>query len=258
MTLLEANPPRNLLQLRLPITMRDCQLDFKVSVPAILNWLQEAASQHAETLGVGIQALQAQGVTWMLGRMSLRITRTPKWGETLTLATWPSGIHRRLIAERQFILADAAGNTLVEASSEWLCVNLSTGKLAPLPEAVKTLAAPDTLNFGLCKRPIAPHPVEHEAPYREGFIARKAEIDANHHVNNVHFATWLREPLPEALYFDETPHAFDIEYKLPVKAGDCVTAMVWPLPERTFIHHLTTSEGTLIARAQSIYPSKES
>jgi acyl-ACP thioesterase len=253
MSPLTTNPPLNLLQQRIEATMRDCQLDFKVTVPVILNWLQEAASQHAAALGVGLQALQALGVTWVLTRMSLHITRVPKWGEKLILSTWPSGIRKRLIAERQFMITNEQGETLVEASSEWLCVNLTTGKLAPLPKDVQTLASPDTHNFDLCRRTIPQDVASEETPYSECFKARKAEIDANNHVNNVHFANWLLEPLPEKHYFEATPLYFDIEYKLPVKVNDSITAMVWALPENTYIHRLFFNDGKLVAQAQSIY-----
>lgn len=253
MSILATNPPLNLLQQRITASMRDCQRDFKVTVPAILNWLQEAASQHAAALGVGLQALQALGVTWVLTRMSLRIIRTPKWGEQLILSTWPSGIRKRLVAERQFMITTDMGETLVEASSEWLCINLSTGKLAPLPTDVQALALPNTPNFNLCKRTIPQDVTSENAHYSEIFKARKSEIDANNHVNNVHFANWLLEPLPEAFYFDETPLYFDIEYKLPVKVNDSITAMVWSLPENAFLHRLISNDGKLVALAQSNY-----
>lgn len=254
MSALEGVAPLNLYRLPIDITASDCQLGFRVTIPAVLQWLQEAAGRHAEALGVGIQSLQAQGLTWMLGRMTLRLIRMPLWGEAITLNTWPSGIRGRLVAERQFFLETAAGERLIEASSEWLCVNLATGKLAPLPEAVKTLAAPETVAFGLCAAKFPTPPTADQPLNTLSLTARKAEIDANHHVNNVHLAAYLREPLPETLFFEQTPDTFDIEYKRPVVAGDEITTSVWTLSENTYLHHLQNREGALIARAHSHYP----
>lgn len=253
MTPWQATPPLNLQQTDVCITAGDCQVGFRVTIPAILNWLQEAAGNHADALGVGIQTLQSQGLTWMLGRVSLRLHRAPVWGDRLTLVTWPSGIRGRLVAERQFGIVNAAGELLMEASSEWLCVNLATGKLAPLPEAVKALAAPETVAFHLCAGKFPTPPASTPPSNTVTITARKAEIDANLHVNNVHLAAWLREPLPDERFFQETPSTFDIEYKRPAHAGDIITAALWPLTENTYLHHLLSPDGALLARAQSTY-----
>lgn len=253
MTTPQGEAPLHVQQTRVEITASDCQTDFRVTVPTLLKWLQEAAGRHADALNVGIKALHAQGVTWMLGRLCLRLYRAPTWGEALTLTTWPSGIRGRLVAERQFYLETDTGERLLEASSEWLCVNLTTGKLAPLPDAVKALALPDTTAFGLCAGKFPAPPADLTPTYQVALTARKAEMDANRHINNVNLAAWLREPLPDTLFFDQTPTFFDIEYKRPALAGDQVTSQIWPLTEADYLHHVTAADGSLIARARSTY-----
>jgi acyl-ACP thioesterase len=250
-------PPINLQQTQLTVAADECQFAFRATLPAILKWLQEAAGRHAEALGVGIQALQQQGVTWMLGRLAIRLHRLPKLGEALTLNTWPNGIRGRLIAERQFLLVDAMGKPLLEASSEWLCVNTTFGKLAPLPESVKALAMPNTQAFHLCTTKLPTPPTDLEPCATQQLMARKAEMDANRHINNVHLAEWLREPLPDYYFFEAMPSAFDIEFKRSAQAGEIVTTQLWQTTEGVFLHQLTAADGTLITRAQTLYPQQK-
>jgi acyl-ACP thioesterase len=248
-------PPLHQFTLPLDVTTADCQAGFTASIPAILRWLQEAAGRHAERLGVGLQALQQQGLTWMLGRMSLTLFRSPAWQESLRLITWPSGIKGRLVAERQFVLETTAGEILLQASSEWLCVNLEAGRLAPLPDGVKALAHPNTQSFNLCHGKL-PAPSADQSPLATAtFGVRRQEIDANHHVNNVHYTKWMQETLPEALFFHQTPTAFDIEFKRSATLGDSVVSTTTALDDHTFYHAIRLPDGSLLARAIAHYPT---
>jgi acyl-ACP thioesterase len=233
----------------------DCQSTFTANVPALQRWLQNAAAQHAEALGVGIQALQHQGLTWILSRISLSIIRAPVCGKTVRLLTWPSGVRGKLVAERQFYLETLDGEPLLKGSSEWLCVNLTTGRLAPLPEAVKALASPTTHTFRLCQNKL-PTPAADKTPLHTlDLQVRRQQIDANRHVNNVHYSEWAHETLPETFYFNQQPIAFDIEFKAAAKLGDAITSVTFELQPNIFYHQILTHDGTLLARATTVYPS---
>lgn len=224
---------------------------MRASLPALTNRCQEAAGLHADALGIGIETLQQAGFTWMLGRLSLRLTALPHWQEALRLTTWPSGARGRLLAERQFVLERESDNTpLLTASSEWLCVDVKAGKLARLPESVLQLSHPGTLNFGLCAEKVPALPKDVSPLAEATFAVRRSEIDANRHVNNVHYTEWMLETLPETLFFNGTPTAFDIEYKQAAKLGDTVISRTYQGPEG-FLHTITRSDGTLLARALS-------
>ena len=87
-----------------------------VTLPTLCNYMQEAAGISAARLGWGIQALQAEGLTWMLSRLRVSVTRYVPWGETVTVRTWPSGTKGRLIAKRCFLGFDEKGAELFRAS----------------------------------------------------------------------------------------------------------------------------------------------
>jgi hypothetical protein len=49
----------------------DCH--HRLSVLSIFNFMQEAASRHAEALGVSIQQLLSENYTWLLSRLKIKI-----------------------------------------------------------------------------------------------------------------------------------------------------------------------------------------
>jgi len=52
----------------------DCH--HRLSVLSIFNFMQEAASRHAEALGVSIQQLISENYTWLLSRLKIKIEST--------------------------------------------------------------------------------------------------------------------------------------------------------------------------------------
>lgn len=242
--------PKCLLEETFTVPAGACGAALRLALPALTDRFQEIAGRHAHEIGCGIQTLRAEGLTWMLGRLALRIEALPAWRDAVRLLTWPSGVRGRLAAERQFVLEDAGGRPLVTASSEWLCVDLKTGRLARMPDRIRDLADPDTPGFGLCRERFPA--VWPGTPAAEAaFAVRRADIDFNRHVNNVHYAAWMLETLPEALFFRAEPRLFDIEYRRAARLGDTVVSRTCPGADGLWHHTVTAPDGTEFARALS-------
>ena len=163
-----------------------------VTLPALCNYMQEAAGVNAERLGWGIRELQETGLTWMLSRLRVSVLRYAPQHATVTVRTWPSGMKGRLVAKRCFLGLDENGAELFRASSEWLYVNLASQKIERLPETFADLVPPGTPDFEL---PDIGGKFAH-LPSVDGsadVIARRSDLDFNDHVNNVHYVEWMME-----------------------------------------------------------------
>ena len=163
-----------------------------VTLPTLCNYMQEAAGINADNLGWGIRTLQDEGLTWMLSRLKVSVTRYVPWGETVTVRTWPSGMKGRLIAKRCFQGFDEKGAELFRASSEWLYVDMAAQKIAKLPETFADLVPAGTPDFEL---PDIGGKFAH-LPSVEGssdVLTRHSDLDFNDHVNNVHYVEWMLE-----------------------------------------------------------------
>ncbi|MBP5790701.1 MAG: hypothetical protein J6W80_00370, partial [Kiritimatiellae bacterium] len=73
------------------IRSSECNATGLATLPAILNLLQEAASLNAEELGFSKTNFSAAGenISWVLTRLKVRMTRYPRWEETVRIVTWP-------------------------------------------------------------------------------------------------------------------------------------------------------------------------
>ena len=91
----------------------------------MLEDMMETAGRHAEKLGVGVRDLHAKGLTWVLARLHVRSAHIPGAGQSVHIATWPSGRHR-LFAVREFRLSDEAGAEILRATSAWALMNMET------------------------------------------------------------------------------------------------------------------------------------
>ena len=82
---------------------------WRLKPVSFMNFAQEAAGRHAVYLGFGYDDLIASNTAWILSRMHVVFTDTPKWKDELTLTTWHKGLNR-LFFLRDFMLTDSEGD----------------------------------------------------------------------------------------------------------------------------------------------------
>ena len=230
----------------------ECGPDGRATLPTICNYLQEAASLNAATLGFGKGDFAAKGenVSWVLTRMVVKMSRYPVWNDEVTVETFPRG-GRRIVAWRDFEVKDAQGATLGLATTEWMLIDLASRKIVAIPE--KVFEANDPANIpvlglepfskfripesgGETPPPQVPqsqvpqfcgvgtHPSQvpqfcgagASRPRNEmTFTAMKSQIDLNGHVNNVHYIDWMLEPCES-----RCPAEMEIVFRSETFAGD--------------------------------------
>ncbi len=173
----------------------DCGYGSGFRVLSLANFLQEAAGLSASELGIGMEHLQAEGRTWMLSRIDLRVDALPEPGQRAAVRTWPAGTER-LFALRDLVMLDAAGTPLVRAVYAYLVVDLAARR----PLRPERLLSPD-MKVDL------PHPVpdyRHAVPAAPETalsfepVVRPACIDHNGHANNAWLIDWLVDAVPRA------------------------------------------------------------
>ncbi len=220
-----------------------------VTLPTLCNYMQEAAGINADNLGWGIRTLQDEGLTWMLSRLTMNVSRYVPWGETVTVRTWPSGMKGRLIAKRCFQGFDEKGAELFRASSEWLYVDMKAQKIAKLPESFADLVPPGTPGFEL---PDIGGKFAH-LPQVDGsvdILTRHSDLDFNDHVNNVHYIEWMLEGDGGGHAGRVTlPGEIDIVFRQAAKAGEALVSEYCAADGRTLHAIRRRSDDALLATA---------
>ena len=226
----------------LAVRTYECGPDGVATMASVCNWLQEAASLNAEALAFSKSDFEAAGenISWVLTRLKVRMAHFPKWGETVSILTFPRG-GRKIVAYRDFILSGADGRELGRATSEWMLIDLASRKVVAIPEGV--FAAANTVR----------EPVLGDEPFaklrwdcREApsdslvFIARRGDIDLNGHVNNVHYVEWLMEGRPGTA---APCHELDIVFKSETLAGEDVLVDSVEVEPDVFVHRVYSRGG---------------
>lgn len=120
----------------LELDVRDEDIDAyeHVNNAVYLTWLDRAAWSHSATLGVTIERCVALRRGMAALRTEIDFERAALRGERVQIATWIAESDRRLRVARRFqVLRPADGATLARARTDYVCINLDSGRAARMP-----------------------------------------------------------------------------------------------------------------------------
>lgn len=189
--------------------------------PQVMNLFQDAATDHASILGVGLPQMLPRGMSWFITRCHLKMSKYPVYGDTLRIRTWPKG-RKKVFAYRDLELA-INDEVIGVGSSIWCLIDLNTKKaLAPdrvLPPFAERDEDALVTNF--------PSIRSVDGSDRElEFYPRRSEIDLNRHVNNVAYMNWALETIPDGSVEGYTPSEIQIFFKKEAKRGERIHSRV--------------------------------
>lgn len=171
----------------------ECDAFGRLSVPTLMNWMQESANRNAMDYGIGIDDLARRGYGWMLMRFRLRMHQYPHYGQTIQVVTYPTSVEKYFIHRDFRVLADD-GTLLADAGSTWLTFDLEKRTMTPLPDFIRNLSPPTGID-ALPKLMLKPDfQTATWQPTRQSEVeVGWLSIDQNQHVNNVAYIQWLLE-----------------------------------------------------------------
>jgi len=184
----------------------------RLTLNTVFQFFQEAAISHAENLGVGREDMARTKQGWVLSRISVFIKKRPKYGETVTIRSWPQG-WEKLFAIRNYEIKDKDDTAVISARSAWIIVDLEK------------------------RRPLRPQAIMDEMPQNENLVSLTTEengaaaviernnlvkaaerkglyndIDYNGHVNNARYVQWIEDTMDFKLLENADKMRLDINY----------------------------------------------
>jgi acyl-CoA thioester hydrolase len=121
--------------IELEVEAQDIDAYDHVNNAVYLMWLDRAAWSHSAALGVPLE--QCLGVRRGMAalRTEIDFARAALAGDRVRVATWIADSDGRLRVGRRFQVVRAAdGVTLARARTEYVCINLDSGRAARMPE----------------------------------------------------------------------------------------------------------------------------
>ncbi len=174
----------------------DC---FGLLKPAtLLHFTQEAAAGHCIQLGTDWDTLSKRDLFWAVIRHKVSITRLPREGENITVATWPMPT-TRVAYPRSVVAWDEQGKELFRVISLWVLMDKNTRQMV-LPDksgvTVEGILRGDELS---APKALAPKDLA-ESTMRQ---VRFTDLDKNGHMNNTRYLDWVADLLTRDFFRDK-------------------------------------------------------
>lgn len=191
----------------------------KLSYEAILQILENAASNHSASAGDSVSDANKSGIAWILTEWRVKILHRPENGEILNITTWVRGKTPASIVYRDFILKDKDGVDVIRAEAKFALLDLITSRLTRINEELFAAYGPEERTvFDNISRLRAPSGYTAECE----LALRCSDIDFNGHVHNTKYVDFALQALPQNILYADTITEIQVVYTKPVKDSDNV------------------------------------
>lgn len=218
------------------------EMDFNRSLKpsALLNFLQDMATENAEMLGFGPSFIFPQNYAWFLIKYHMEFDDYPCQLDELVIKTEARGISK-IIANRDFEIWTTDNKRLARIASNWMLIDLTNKRPLSLAKAIDFMPMLEKRETDLEFQKItAPEQIDFE----KVFEIRFDDIDVNQHVNNANYIVWAFEALTYEFKAQHKLKTLDIVYKKEIAHGHKIISQA-KLDGNTSIHILkneTTGE----------------
>jgi len=188
----------------------EIDVNGKVKITALLDYLQHVAYKHADQLGIGHRQIFHKGLTWLLLRYTVKIIRYPELGETLRVSSWVAESNSPKYTIRDFEVFDENNRIICKATTSWLLFNYRKRQPVEYIDfwsnySVEEKRALDYDFPGL--------QVPKNIDTSHALRVRKQDLDINQHVNHVAHIYWIIEGIPKKLLKKYVLDKIEISYK---------------------------------------------
>jgi medium-chain acyl-[acyl-carrier-protein] hydrolase len=194
----------------------------RIFVASIMNYLEDSAASHAESLNIGMDYLLENKIAWVIYKWDVKFNKYARVTDKLNVRTKPYSI-RKFYAYRQYEVLSSEGEVIVSANSLWFLINVDKRR-------------PTKINEHMCRQfgmgPEDNGQLEFEklsAPENSSlekeFSVRYADIDTNKHVNNVRYISWALETVPHEILENCTLKELKINYEKETSYGEDVRVL---------------------------------
>ena len=221
------------------IRYSECDHRGTLTLPGIINYLQDCSTFQSEDIGFGVKKIKEQKRAWILSYWQIVVERYPKMMEKVTVGTFASKF-KGIIGERNFFLNDVEGRRIVSAASVW--VHMDTERMRPVrpsEEEINAYGEEEPLDMEYEGRKIV---LPEHIKELESFPIRRYHIDTNEHVNNCQYVQMALEMIPA----DKIIRQVRVEYRKSAVYGDVIYPKLAEAVDCTVVE-LCDAQGNIFA-----------
>jgi len=199
------------------VTTADCDMNARLRVGGLVNFLVLAAINSADTLGFGYEGLRGQQLFWVLSRMTIEIYKPLKWYDKAVVETWPKDVSG-LLYLRDFVVRNQLGEIVAKCTSGWLAIDIQSKRPRKVEEKFSYIFDRMKEKHALEQLP------EKLGPVTEGdsFELKTTwfDLDVNKHVTSSRYIDWMVDTLPVDLLVGHYPRRISINYLKETMVGE--------------------------------------
>ena len=226
-----------MFQMKRPVTYSDVGTDYKVDMAQIIDYFQDCSCFHSDSLGIGVKNMDGAHKVWIMNGWQIVVDRYPKYGELVSVGTWPYDFKGPL-GLRNFVIDDADGQRIARANSVWAIVDMETGRPVRVDKKLLetyALEPKEVMEY-------APRKIKYSGEFEtlESIKVIRDWLDTNQHVNNGRFVAMALEYVPENFKIRQ----MRVEYKHSAFRGDTLVAKR-QIADGRIVILVENAEGTL-------------
>lgn len=224
------------------IRYSECDENARLSLPNLVDYLQDCASFHSEHVGHGLEYMAEHHFAWFIAAWQIQVERMPRFCEHVSVSTncYKSG---GATAERNFSIRDDAGGFLVKADSIWFTFDTQAGRPCRIPAGEEVYVSDDPrLDLPRTSRKLH---VDGEGERCAPIGVTEQHLDTNRHVNNAQYVS-MADAIVRTREEGFEPYRILVQYKRMALLGDTIV----PRLHRTatgYVVDLADAEGTSYA-----------
>lgn len=194
-------------------------LDFtsRLKSPELIMSALNAAGADAHAKGFDYVDMEADDLTWVLGRMAIEVDFRPKQYSDYRIETWISGFNR-LLSTRNFRIYDEEGKQFATMTSQWAMLDIKSRKSVDLTHTADFHALYIVDDPAPCADPCRLRGVASEA--FDTHTVRYSDIDFNRHFNTIRYLELIFDRLPIEAIAEDRPFRLDVHFLHESRLGD--------------------------------------
>ena len=197
------------------IKYSDVDRNNKCKISRILDFFQDIATSHSDSLGYGSAKMLELNLGWLVTAWKFRINKLPTADERIEIRTWSRGL-KGLTARRAVEILNEKKESIIQADSHWVLYNLKEKKIMkPVGEIISIYG----INY---KTVIEEIKHTNTKEIKGNLISEKTlkierrDIDTNGHLNNSRYLDYALEALPDEVYNNIKIEEAELKYKKQV------------------------------------------
>lgn len=221
----------------------------KLSIPAIVNYMQDCSTFQSEYLGLGIEYLKKSHKAWVLNSWQIELLEDIHICDEIITGTWSYG-SKGVYGYRNFVIRTPEERPLVNANSLWVLIDTTTGTPVKVtPGDIEAYGREEKIDMEYLDRKIK---IAGDGVLGEPVLVRKYHIDTNGHVNNSWYVWFAMEFAPDDDRIQgKRINRLRVEYKKSARYGDKIYPVVYE-QENYITVALNDAEGRPYAVVQMI------